>query len=150
VDQGWHHSRRRRQRTNAGKLTWLVEHATGDLADALDRDLRSDRLTFDELGWRGLWAYITAAPPGTAIHYARTEGWTLGDKIAAEQLYEQRKLGWRYTAIHFKGGKDHPFPEPIPYPGAGKTDEAKNAQSWETATVDELVSPEVRALLQGA
>lgn len=99
----------------------------------------------NELDWRGLWAYITKAPPGTAIHYQLSEGWTIGDKIAAENLYEQRKLGWRFTAVHFEGGKDVPVPQPIDYPGAVKTEQAATAQSWESATLDELISPEVRA-----
>jgi hypothetical protein len=150
VDEGGHQPRRRRRGSDTGKLTWLVEQATGDLADAIARDLFTDGRDFDDLGWRGLWAYITKAPPGTAIHYQRSEGWLLGDKIAAEQLYEQRKLDWRYTAIHFEGGANADFPEPIPYPGAAMTDQAKAAKSWATATIDDLVSPEVRALLRGA
>lgn len=118
------------------------------MADAIDRDLRSDRLAFDELGWRGLWAYILKAPPHTAIHYAMTEGWSLGDKIAAEQLYEERKLNWRYTAIHFEGGRDYAFPEPIEYPGAEKSQQQVVARTWQTVTVEELLTPEVKALLQ--
>lgn len=124
--------------------------ATGELADSLHRDLFADGRTLDELDWRGLWAYITKAPPGTALHYQLSEGWAISDKIAAEQLYEQRKLGWRYTAVHFEGGKDIPVPQPISYPGAVKTEQAATAQSWESVTIDDLVSPEVRALLQGA
>lgn len=129
---------------------WLAEQATGDLADALDRDLRTDRLALDDLGWRGLWAYITTAPPGTALHYAQSEGWLLGDKIAAEQLVTLREIEWRYTAIHFKGGADRPYPQPITYPGKVLPDKVAVAKSWETATIDELVSPQVRALLKGA
>lgn len=123
----------------------LIVAVTGELADPLDRDLLVDRLDFDELGWRGLWAYITCAPPGTALFHARTQGWSLGDKLSAEQLYETRKLLWRYTALHFEGGKDQPFPEHIDYPGAAITDKQKMALSWQTATVDQLISPEVRA-----
>lgn len=126
---------------------WLVAQATGDLADAIDRDLFSDGRDFNDLGWRGLWAYITTAPPNTAIFHQLSEGWTIGDKIAAEQLYEQRKLGWRYTAIHFVGGAEADFPEPIEYPGTQKPVPAK---SWETVTLDEMVSPEVRQFLKGA
>lgn len=106
--------------------------------------------TLDELGWRGLWSYITAAPPGTALHYIQSEGWTLGDKIAAEHLTATRQLFHRYTARNFQGGADIPFPERIEYPGAVKTDEEAAALSWETATIDDLVSPEVRELLTGA
>lgn len=103
----------------------------------------TDRLALDDLGWRDLWAYITAAPPGTALHYAQSEGWGIGDRIGAEQLYALRELVWRYTALHFKGGKDRPFPEPIPYPGAAKP--AK--PGLVLGTVDEMVSPQVRKLL---
>lgn len=117
------------------------------LADAIERDLFTDNRTFDELGWRGLWAYITQAQPGTAIHYVQTEGWALGDKIAAEQLYEQRKLGWRYTAMHFKGGKDVEFPEPIKYPGNATVKADKQTQP---RTLNDVVPPHVRKLLRGA
>ena len=115
----------------------------------MDRDLRTDQLSLDDLGWRGLWAYIIKAPPGTAIFHERSEGWQLGDKITAELLYDLRKLLWRYTAIHFEGGKEAGFPEPISYPGAVMTEQAKVAKSWATVTVDEMVSPEVRKLLRG-
>ena len=127
---------------------WLIRTATGDLADALTRDLLSDRLAFDDLGWRGLWSYVTAAPPGTAIYHFRNEGWTVADHIAAEQLYELRKLGWRYTAIHFERGKDQPFPEPIWRPGF-EAPAPYDGPTWETATFEELVSPEVLELLKG-
>lgn len=137
-----------RRRGDVGKLIWLADAVTGELADAIRRDLLTDQLEFDDLGWHGLWAYITAAPPGTAIHYARSKGWTLGDKIAAEQLDVDRRIEWRYTAVHFEGGTDIPFPEPTDYPGRDATDDA--AKTWETVTIDELVSPEVRALLEGA
>jgi len=122
---------------------------TGDLADALDRDLRTDRLDFDELGWRGLWAYVTKAPLGTAIFQERSQGWQLGDKINAEILFDLRKLLWRYTAVHFEGGREWPFPEQIPYPGSVRSDAAQAAKNWEEVTTEELVSPEVRALLRG-
>ena len=136
------------RRADAGGIAWLIRVATGDLADAITRDLLSDRLTFDELGWRGLWAYITAAQPGTAIYHARHEGWTIADHIAAEQLYELRKLGWRYTALHFEGGKDQSFPEPIPRPGVAAP-EVYDGPTWETATFEEIISPEVLELFRG-
>ena len=120
---------------------------TGDLADAVTRDLLTDRLAFDELGWRGLWCYVTAAPPGTAIYHVLNEGWSIADHLAAEQLHELRKLGWRYTAVHFEGGKDQPFPEPIPRPGVAAPP-VYDGPTWETATFEDIVSPEVLKLLQ--
>lgn len=100
------------------------------------------------MGWRGLWAYITTAPPNTALHYQQNEGWTIGDHLAAEQLYEVRKLGWRYTAVHFERGCDQPFPEPIPRPRVGDADEP--AVTWETAILDDLMPPHVRDMLKGS
>lgn len=126
---------------------WLVRVVTGEFADAITRDLLSDRLAFDELGWRGLWAYVTTAPPGTAIHHAANHGWTISDHIAVESLYELRKLGWRYTALHFQGGAREPFPERIPRPGVTPP-EQYDGPTWATATVEDMVSPEVLALLQ--
>lgn len=95
-----------------------------------------------------MWAYITTAPPNTAIHHQRAEGWKISDKIAAEILYGVRELLWRYTAVHFVGGTEADIPEPIQYPGRdpGPTP----GKSWETVTLDEMVSPEVRAFLKGA
>lgn len=127
---------------------WLVAQATGNLADAITRDLFSDGRDFDELGWRGLWAYITTAPPNTAIHYARTEGWVIGDKLKAEQLTVDRQMLWRYTATHFVGGTDAPFPEDIDYPGRKGPEDAEIAKTWETATLDDIVSPRMRELLK--
>lgn len=118
------------------------------MAEALDRDLRSDRLTFDELGWRGLWAYVTAAPPGTAIHHARCESWGIPEHLAAELLFEIRKLNWRYGAIHFEGGSEIPYPEQIARPGVEPT-EPYDGPTWETATLEDLASPQVIAMLKG-
>lgn len=119
---------------------------TGELADPLHRDLTTDRLTLDDLNWRDLWAYVTAAPPRTALHHARNEGWTVGDHIAAEQLSELRELLWRYTAIHFKDGNTIPFPARVPHPGDTP---AEAGPTWETVTLDQMVPPEVRELLKG-
>jgi hypothetical protein len=73
----------------------------------------------------------------------------LGDKIAAEHLYTLQELVWRYTAVHFRDGAEMPFPQRIPYPGAPTRADVEMKRGWETATIDDLVSPEVRALLQG-
>lgn len=119
---------------------------TGDLADAVHRDLLADRLTLDDLSWRDLWCYVTAAQPGTAIHHARNDGWVVGDHIAAEQLSDIRELLWRYTALHFEGGKNLPFPERVVHPGA---EPAAPGKTWATVSLDEMISPEVRDLLKG-
>lgn len=137
-----------RRGDHLGGIAWLAGVVFGDLADAITRDLLTDRLAFDDLGWRGLWAYVTAAPPGTAIYHARNEGWSIGDHLAAESLHELRKLGWRYTAIHFQRGKDQPFPERIPRPGV-EAPEPYAGPTWETVTFEELISPEVLELLRG-
>lgn len=122
--------------------------ATGDLADALDRDLRTDRLTFDELGWRGLWAYITKAQPGTAIFHDVTDGLTTGDDLTLEVFNELREINWRYTALHFEGGKNIAFPQRLNRQILTAPPEAP-VKNWETVTLEELaISPEVRALLQ--
>lgn len=137
-----------RQRVVGGGIAWLVEQVTGDLADAITRDLITDHIELDSLGWQGLWAYITAAPPGTAIYHARFKGVVLSDHITAEQLYETRKLNWRYGAVHFEGGSDVPYPERIYLPGVEPPEEYAGP-TWETATIEDLASPEVLALLRG-
>lgn len=123
--------------------------STGELADAIHRDLITDRLAFDELGWRGLWAYVTKAPPGTAIFHERLEGWTVADRLAVEyaasQLDDVRELLWRYTAVHFERGKDMPFPRPVPRPWLNES----VPEPPKALTLEEAIPPEVRALLQG-
>lgn len=94
-------------------------------------------------------AYISAAQPGTAIFHARSEAWGIAEHLAAETLFELRKLGWRYGAVHFVDGDKVPYPERIDRPGIEKP-ETYDGPTWETATVDELISPEVRALMRGA
>lgn len=117
------------------------------MADAIHRDLLADQpLTFDELGWRGLWAYVTKAQPGTAIYQARTEGLSPSDELILELINELREINWRYTAIHFVGGKETPFPQRITRQSLEEVPEV--VPTWESVTIDELVSPEVRALLQ--
>lgn len=125
--------------------------ATGPLADALERDLLADQIPFDSLGWRGLWCYITKAPSHTAVFQERNEGWTFDNHLAAEMLYELRKLGWRYTAIHFERGKLVPFPEPIWRPGVQPPPKTEyTAEDWsQVDSVEDLVPPEVRELLKG-
>lgn len=143
--------RRRRRGADAGKLTWLVDVATGDLADAIDRDLFADGRDFDELGWRRLWAYITTAPPGTAIFHVRGDGWSVGDKVAAENLFATEKLLWRYVARNFEGGSDLPYPQRVSYPGAPTSAGQTATKSWANASVDDVVvPPKVRELLRGA
>ncbi|MDQ2638107.1 MAG: hypothetical protein M3Y83_14660 [Actinomycetota bacterium] len=141
-------TRRGGSRFVTGKIFWLIVTATGDLADPIARDLLCDGKEFDDLGWRNLWAYITAAPPNTAIHYARSDGLTLSDHLAAEQLYEARKLGWRYTAMHFEGGTNVPFPEPISLLGDGDS-ENEPAVTWDNATLDDLMPQHVRDMMKG-
>jgi hypothetical protein len=150
VDRRRHEQWRRRQGPDAGGIAWLVDQVTGDLADAIARDLFSDRREFDELGWRGLWAYVTAAQPGTAIYHKRFEGWTLGDHLAAEQLNVQRRLYWRYGAVHFEGGAEQPFPDPIPRPG-DDVEPVDTGPTWDNVTaIEDVFSPQVLTILKGA
>ena len=145
-----HQQRRRRRRADRGGIAWLVDQVTGDLADAVTRDLITDRLTLDTLldnfGMRGLWAYVTTAPRGTAIYDTRCEGWYIADHLAAEQLDVDRKLYWRYGAVHFKDGDKIPFPESIARPGVEPID---SAATWEEA-LEDPAPPQVVAMLKGA
>lgn len=136
-------------RCDAGGIAWLAGQVTSDLADAITRDLLSDKLDFNTIHPADMRAYIEAAPPGTAIYYVRNEGWTPGDHLAAEQLDVQRRLYWRYGAVHFVDGDKIPFPESIPRPGV-EAPEAYDGPTWETATLEDLASPEVIAMLKGA
>lgn len=123
---------------------WLADTALGELAGPLHRDLIRDRLDFDDLGFNGLRDYILYAPPGTAIHHHRSDGWQTGDHLTAELVSDLRELLWRYTAVHFKNGAKAPFPQRITHPGEPEPDDGP---TWETVEFDDIVTPEVLALL---
>jgi hypothetical protein len=127
---------------------WLARECVGDgtLAGPLNRDLICDGLEFDQLGVAGLWDYIEHAPPGTAIHHTQNHGWAPDTHLLAELLSDFRELLWRYRAIHFVGGKDVPYPDRIPRPEA-EPDEP--AVTWATVELDDMMSPQVRAMMQG-
>lgn len=129
-----------------GGIAWLAGQVFGDLKLAVTRDLTRDQLDIDTLTVDQLWAYVKSAPPGTAIYHAQFEGWTVGDHLAAEQLFELRKLGWRYSAVNFEGGIDVPYPTRIPRPGVEELDQ-QPTETWETVELEDMISPEVIALL---
>lgn len=99
-----------------------------------------------------MWDYITAAQPNTALHYEINKGWTISDDLAAAGLYELRKLGWRYTAMHFEHGTEAPFPEPIYRPGVEPDPEPEpGPANWsQVDNIIDLIPPHVRELLKGA
>lgn len=130
----------------SGGIAWLAGQVFGDLKLAVTRDLTRDQLDLDTIGLDKLWAYIHAAHPGTAIYHAQNDGWTVAEHLAAEQLYELRKIGWRYAAINFKDAINIPFPKPITRPGVEVVDH-DSAETWATVSLEEMVSPEVIALL---
>lgn len=136
-------------RRDPGGIAWLVDQVTGDLADAITRDLISDRLNFSDIQPSDMRAYIESAQPGTAIFHAQNEAWGLPEHILAELLFEIRKLNWRYSAVHFENGTNVPYPERITRPGVEEPAQY-TGPTWETATAEELIPPEVRELMRGA
>lgn len=57
-----------------GGIAQLVGWVFGDLKLAVTRDLTRDQLDLDTIGLDELWAYVKAAPPGTAIYHAKYDG----------------------------------------------------------------------------
>lgn len=104
-----------------------------------------DRLTWHDFDWRDLWAYVTKAPPGTALHEAMRDGWGVGETIAAEQLYELQILRWMEQARHFEGGADIEFPTRLPRPGVSA--EPTPAQRLDDMTLDEIIPPDLMSWL---
>ena len=129
-----------------GGIAWLAGQVFGDLKLAVTRDLTRDQLDIDTLTVDQLWAYVKSAPPGTAIYHVQYDGWTVGDHLAAMQLHELRKIEWRYAAINFERAKELPFPTPIPRPGVEQPD-PEPTETWETVSLEDMISPEVIALL---
>lgn len=69
-------------------------------------------------------------------------------QLGAELLNEFSELLWRYTAVHFKDGKELPFPERKTLRELIHGVEEVEPVDWEPA-IDTLTSPEFRAMLQG-
>lgn len=88
------------------------------------------------------------------MHHVLNEGWTVGDHLGAEQLYELRKIGWRYTAMHFERGAAAPFPAPIERPGVQLEPDAPaepGPADWDQVdNILDLIPSHVLTLLKGA
>ncbi|MBE5440197.1 Uncharacterised protein [Mycobacteroides abscessus subsp. abscessus] len=95
-----------------------------------------------------MWAYVTAAPPGTSIHHSRSEGMSVGDQIGTEILNEIAELRWRFTAFHFENGSKIAFPERL-----SLRELIYGTQPVEEIDYDAHIAqnqdPKVRAMLQG-
>lgn len=73
---------------------------------------------FDDgtLSWDDLYAFIFAAPPGTAIFHAVEQGWTTTDYMLAHVIDGLRVNNWQRT----EGARRRPprnAPDPFPRPG---------------------------------
>ncbi|AJD82239.1 tail assembly chaperone [Mycobacterium phage Keshu] len=101
------------------------------LEDAFRRDLLVTGREFDDgtLSWDDLYAYIFAAPPGTAVYHAFEKGWTTTDYLLAHLIDGQNWLNWTKTEAAEKNPKAPP--ERFPRPG----DEAREKQSDGTVSV---------------
>lgn len=96
-----------------------------------------------------MWAYVTAAPPGTAIHHARSEGMSIEAQLGAEVLNELSELHWRYNAVHFEGGSKIAFPERLSLRELIYGREPVEEIDYDAHIANTEVDPRVRAMLQG-
>lgn len=75
-------------------------------------------LRFDDgsLSWDDLYAFIFAAPPGSAVFHAVEKGWTTADYLLAHVIDALKINNWQRT----DGARKQPprnFPDPFPRPG---------------------------------
>lgn len=99
---------------------------------------------FDDgsLDWNDLYAFIFAAPPGTAIYHAVERGWTTSDYLLAHVIDGVRIANWQRT----EGATKKPprnVPDPFPRPGTdttpkqvGDTTQVGNAPATVTTLAD--------------
>jgi hypothetical protein len=90
-------------------------------------------ITFDDgsLDWDDLYAFIFAAPPGTAVFHAFEKGWDTNSHLLAHVIDRLNINNWQRT----EGATKKPprgMPEPFPRPG----DDQKNA----TPEIGDVVS----------
>jgi hypothetical protein len=81
------------------------------------------------LRWESLWdgtldvldvaAVAVAAPPGSAMHHAITEGWDVKAHLAADQLYVSELGLWMRTQDARSDFPRHK-PQPVPRPGMAR------------------------------
>lgn len=100
--------------------------ALDDHLGAVQRDLITSRLRFDDLGLTGgdeltfaqLAAFVANAQPTTAVYYARHEGWSRGDHLAAITVDALETLVWLKTEDATKLPELQQYrPKPMPRPG---------------------------------
>ncbi|AOQ28882.1 tail assembly chaperone [Mycobacterium phage Thyatira] len=100
-----------------GKISQICA-AARQVEDAIRRDLIVVGREFDDgsLSWDDLYAFIFAAPPGTAVFHAVEKGWLTTDYLLAHLIDAQRINNWQAT----EGAQANPprnVPEPFPRPG---------------------------------
>ena len=132
-------------------MTWLARIVTDErYADALHRDLIRDQLDFDDLGWRGLWAYVKFPPAKTALREAfdgPLNEHTLG---VAQIVHAVEVAVWNMRGL--KSGSDDWGPSPqIRIPGVESEPDATTDWSQLDTSTDmaEFASPEALAILRG-
>lgn len=105
-----------RRRADWGKIQQVFA-AVGQVEDAIRRDLLVAGREFDDgsLCWDDLYAFIFAAPPGTAVFHAVEKGWTTADYLLAHAIDRLSILIWQKTeGAHKKPPRGMPerFPRP--------------------------------------
>lgn len=83
------------------------------------------------MSWDDLYAFIFAAPPGTAVFHAVEKGWTTTDYLLAHVIDGVRINNWQRTEAATKKPPRN-IPEPFPRPG---DDDGEPKQVGDTAHV---------------
>ncbi|UTN93210.1 tail assembly chaperone [Mycobacterium phage Syra333] len=102
-----------------GKIAQVCA-AARQVEDAIRRDLIVAGREFDDgtMSWVDLYAFIFAAPPGSAIFHAFEKGWNTTDYLLAHVI-DALKIGlWQRTEDAQKKNPRH-LPDPFPRPTDG-------------------------------
>jgi Family of unknown function (DUF5361) len=100
--------------------------------------------TWDDVGRRLPWdqfiPFVFDAPPGTAIHFARGQGWTVSDYLLADVFDAIAMLLWAQSADAHQKPPRHK-PKPLPRPDLdGSQAKKERAAKKQVMTVEDYVA----------
>jgi hypothetical protein len=110
---------------------------------AVGHDLTAAGYTWDDIGSERLpvdqfLSFVVYAPPGTAVYFRRSEGWTVNDHLLAQAVDALNYLAWaKTTDAQRKTPRNRP--EPVPRPGM-KQPPAQSSSPQRSMTVAEYAA----------
>jgi hypothetical protein len=107
----------------------------------VERDLYAAGKCWEDIGtvrlpWHALASMVLNAPPNTSVYHQLTEGWDVGDRLAALQLDALKLLLWSKTK---DAQRDSPRNRPKPTWQPGMPEEEPELKEYEVMTIEDYM-----------